>query len=227
MAELKHHTYETRDALAEGLASGIAAVLAGGIATRGRAWLAVSGGSTPKLVFRHLSACNIDWEKVTIILVDERIVPQDDQRSNARLVREHLLQGRASNAYFIPWITDLETREENAEASAPLLTVGDGCLDAVILGMGLDGHTASFFPGGDRLLSALDLEDRRNTIPIRAPNVPEDRLTLTLPYILDSRFLAIHIEGDEKRAVLDEAQSGTVRAVLRQSVAEVNLFWAP
>ena len=233
MGDIEFHTYETRDQLAEALATGIAGVLGGGIATRGSANLAVSGGNTPKLFFQHLSKTEIEWSGVKIRLVDERIVPPDHERSNAGLAKRHLMRNCAASAQLVPYTVDAETPEACADQSEPLMAIEDGRLDAVVLGMGTDGHTASFFPQGNRLLSALNLEDERNVIAMEAPGADEPRLTMTLPFILDARFIALNIEGDEKRRVYDEAMSATdplempVRAVLQQNVAPVHVFWAP
>ncbi|MEN0001428.1 MAG: 6-phosphogluconolactonase [Pseudomonadota bacterium] len=233
MVDLEFHEYEDRAQLAEALATGVAGVLAGGIATRGSANLAVSGGSTPKLFFQHLSQTSIEWSSVAIRLVDERIVPPDHERSNARLVRENLLANKAAAARLIPFAVDGATPEACAEASEPLMTIDDGRLDAAILGMGTDGHTASFFPQGNRLFRALDLENDQNVIAIEAPGAGEPRLTMTLPFILDARFVALHIEGAEKRAVYEKALSATdplempIRSVLQQSVTPIHVFWAP
>lgn len=233
MADIKHHTYDTREALAEGLAAGVAAVLAGGIATRGAASLAVSGGSTPKLFFKHLAAADIAWDKVTIILVDERIVPPDHKRSNARLVRETLLRDRAAAARFLAYDTEAESLEDIEAQAAGCVAQIAPRLDVAILGMGTDGHTASFFSRSKRLLTALDLETKNDIIATEIAGEDEARLTLTLPFLLDARFLGLHIEGEEKKAVLDEALAGRdqvempVRSVLLQSVTDLNIFWAP
>ncbi|WP_427025644.1 6-phosphogluconolactonase [Aureimonas ureilytica] len=232
--KLKRHTYETREALAEALAAGVAAVLGGGIATQGSAVLAVSGGSTPKLLFRHLSEADIDWSRVTVLLVDERWVPESSDRSNARLVRENLLRGRAAAAHLEPfYIEGLDALE-----AVPDLSKHFGGLprpfDAVILGMGTDGHTASFFPGGDKLTEAIDMGCPHAVLAMRAPGAGEPRVTLTLPRLADARFLALHIEGEDKRAVLEQALAGgpveemPVRAVLAAPREEpLQVFWAP
>ena len=233
-AAIKQHDYATREALAEALAGGIAAVLAGGIATRGSAVLAVSGGSTPKLLFQHLSRTEIEWERVTVLLVDERWVPESDERSNARLVRANLLQDKAAAAHLQPFFIE----GLSAEQAVPELSQSFGALprpfDAVVVGMGTDGHTASFFPGGDHLGQALDPASHEAVVAMRAPGAAEPRITLTLPRLADARFLALHIEGEDKRRVLGDALSEgsaeamPVRAVLRHPRSEpLQVFWAP
>ena len=233
-AETVHrHDYGDRQALAIALAAGIAAKLAGAVAERGEASLAVSGGSTPKLLFRLLADTDIAWDRVTVILVDERICPPDSDRANQRLVRENLLQGPAAAAHFVAYETGLDTPEANAERSGDLLAGIALPLDVVVLGMGGDGHTASFFPHGDRLADALAPEAGTRVVTMRAAGAGEPRLTLTLPVVLDATFLALHIEGEEKRDVLETALDGTdvdampVRAVLHQQATPVHVFWAP
>lgn len=232
-AGLHRHDYATRDQLAEALAAGVSAKLAGGIATRGHASLAVSGGSTPMRFFEVLSKAGLDWSSVMVLLVDERLVPPDHERANAGLVRRHLMQNRAAEARFVPYVVDGHTPAECARLSQAAFEQDGHRLDACILGMGTDGHTASFFPGGDRLAEALDPEGDDKVLPIFAEGAGEPRLTLTLPPILDARFVALHIEGAEKRTTLETALGGTdvdampVRAVLHQTATPVHVFWAP
>lgn len=230
---LHRHDYPDREALATGLAAGIAAKLAGAISERGQASIAVSGGSTPKRLFAVLSQADIAWDRVTVLLVDERICPPDSDRANQRLVRETLLQGPAAAAHFAPFETGLATPDENAARSAELFAGVPLPLDVAVLGMGTDGHTASFFPHGDKLSEALEMEGQRKVVAMKADGAGEPRLTLTLPVLLDARFLALHIEGEEKRGVFDTACAGAdthampVRAVLNQSGTPVHVFWAP
>ena len=215
----KERLFESRGSLSSALATDVANALQHHVRVKGRACLAVSGGSTPKLFFETLSRFDIPWSKITVTLVDERQVPETSPRSNARLVRENLLQNRAEGAKFIPLF-------ENPEAeSAPTL-------DVVVLGMGSDGHTASFFPEGDHLAEALDPKANKRVIGISAPAADEPRLTFTLPALLDASLLCLHIEGQEKRNVLDKALAEgpvaamPVRAVLR-SKKPLTLYWCP
>ena len=99
--------------------------------------------------------------------------------------------------------------------------------------MGDDGHTASFFPGGDRLAEALDPAGLPRVLPMRAPGAGEPRITLALPVLLAARHLYLHIEGAGKRVVLERALSADgageelpIRSLLRQATSPVPAYWA-
>jgi len=225
-------TFGDKDELALALADAVAENLNAGLAARGRAALAVSGGSTPARFFKALSQrTDIDWASVTVTLVDERWVGEDSDRSNARLVRANLLQGPAAAASFVPlWQGGVEPDAAGiAKANAAIAAIA--VLDAAILGMGNDGHTASFFPGGDTLDEALTAAGP--VLAIRAPGAGEPRVTLTLRRLLAADALYLHIEGNEKAEVLDKALGEgdiadmPVRAVLRQDHKPVTVFWCP
>ena len=226
--------FSSREDLAAGLAARVKEALEEAIALRGRAVLAVSGGSTPVLFFKALSKLEVAWEQVTVILVDERMVPASHERSNAKLVRENLLQNNAASAFFVPMFQgafdegDAAHQIETVMRRAQLVPA-----DFLILGMGDDGHTASFFPGGDHLADAIDPRQNALVLPMHADSAGEARLTLTLPVLLAARGLALHIEGQAKRAVLDSALAdGTaamdmpVRSVFENAGRAVEVFWA-
>lgn len=211
--------FENREALAKALADRVARGLSRAISRQGSAVLALSGGTTPALFFEHLSHEDISWEKVTVTLVDERQVDEQSQRSNAKLVKQVLLQNRARSARFVP----LYQNQNAAETLA---------LDVVVLGMGEDGHTASFFPGGDNLREALDLKSQSKVISMQAPAAGEPRLTFTLAALLKAKVLCLHVEGQKKHDVLAKAIAGTdvmempVRAVLHAD-HPLEIFWCP
>ncbi|MCP8896842.1 6-phosphogluconolactonase [Shinella daejeonensis] len=227
------HPFADSAILAEALADKVAETLAGGIAARGAASLAVSGGSTPKAFFKALSTRSLDWEKVTITLVDERFVPADNPRSNHLLVAGNLLQDKAARARFLPLYRPAENAGEAARiATADTATIGQP-FDVVILGMGTDGHTASFFPGGDRLAEAISATTPRGVITMEAEGAGETRLTFTFASLQDARFLALHIEGKGKKDVLEAAEADgpeadmPIRAILRRAQTPVDIYWAP
>lgn len=228
--ETAWHEFASPEELAEALAGTVAEHLAGAVKSRGHATLAVSGGSTPARFFRALSAKALAWDDVTIALVDERFVGADSERSNERLVRETLLQGPASNASFAG-LFSADSDPDEAAASAGRKIAGLPLpFDVVVLGMGLDGHTASFFPDAENLDALLDPSQTRVVMPVTAPSAGEPRLTLTLPILESARFLALHIEGEAKRDVLDAALSDArpaapVRRVLDAAASPPQIYW--
>jgi len=224
------HAFETREALAASLAAETATRLAGAVAARGVATLAVSGGTTPALLFDHLSRQAIDWGKVIVTLVDERFVPPDSPRSNEGLVRRGLLKNRAATARLVPLYRPVGSAEEALRNSTGELETLSWPLDVAILGMGTDGHTASFFPDAANLDALLDPTQTRVLALVEAASAGETRLTLTLPKLTSARFLALHIEGGEKRALIDGVLAGTqtppVAAVLAAAPRPVEIYWA-
>ncbi|UPG85671.1 6-phosphogluconolactonase [Luteibacter aegosomatis] len=231
-ATIQRHEFADKLTLADRLARDVAAKLDAGIRARGKATLAVSGGSTPKTMFAVLAEQEIDWSKVTVTLVDERWVDTDSDRSNARLVAEHLLHHEARTATFLP----LFDGAHKDDVDAALADVGQRIdalglpFDVVILGMGGDGHTASFFPGGDHLAEATDPNGTQTVLSMRAEGAGEPRITLTLPKVLDTRALFLHIEGADKKDVLAKAEAGEdfpIRSVLTHARVALDVYWAP
>jgi 6-phosphogluconolactonase len=228
------HSFTGCQAQASALAERVAERLRHGLERRDRAVLAVSGGSTPKDFFEQLSRQELDWAKVQVTLVDERWVPESDARSNARLVHAHLLQRAAARAQFIPLYTGDASPEAGLAAAEARIAALPLPFDAVVLGMGDDGHTASFFPGGDHLAAALDLQATARVLPMRAPAAGEPRITLTLPTLLDTGALYLLVRGENKRDLLADARLGLgaardypVRAVLTQQRVPVAVYWCP
>lgn len=228
------HSFTDGNAQAVALAERVAERLRNALVERGHAVLAVSGGSTPKAFFARLSRETLDWTKVQVTLVDERWVPDSDDRSNARLVKSLLLQHAASVAQFVPLYVDAPTPEQGLATVTARIDALKLPFDAVVLGMGDDGHTASFFPGGDHLAEALDLDGRVRVLPMRAPGAGEPRITLTLPTLLHTRALYLLVTGEHKRDLLadvrlglDTAKDYPVRAVLTQQHVPVAVYWCP
>lgn len=227
------HSIDTRAELAEQLADAVAKALTDALDARGAATLAVSGGSTPKAFFEALSTRPLHWEKVTITLVDERYVPANNPRSNHLLLAEHLLQDKAAEAQVLPLYKDGIHADEAAKLGTAQAEELGHPFDVVILGMGTDGHTASFFPGGDQLAEALDLSAPRQVMTMEAAGAGEPRLTFSFSALHDARLLVLHIEGEEKKTVLDAAMSGSdeakmpIRAVLNRAATPVDIYWAP
>ena len=202
------------------------------IARDGMASLAVSGGRTPLAFFETLSGAPIDWSRVAVTLVDERWVPETSDRSNAALVRHHMLKGPAAAARFVPLYTGAATPEDGLAEAAGRVAALPAPFAAVVLGMGDDGHTASFFPGAETLAAAIDSATPEILAAVRADAAGEPRITFTLPRLVSADTLVLHIEGMTKRAVLERACAGgpveelPIRSVLRAR-APLDVMWCP
>lgn len=227
-----HRHFANGEDLAAALAKAVAADLVAGISVHGAASMVVSGGTTPKRFFALLSQADLDWSRVAVTLADERWVDENNARSNAALVRRTLLQNRAAAARFVALIGG---RDENGPEALTAASAGISAMphpfDAVVLGMGADGHTASLFPGSEQLHEAL--ASVGPLIALTAPGAAEPRVTLTLPALLDARRLYLHIEGPEKAKTLSLARKAgpveavPVRAVLRQTSVPLAIYSCP
>lgn len=230
---IQRYVFENGAQMADTLANTVSDAVSAGIAERGRASLVLSGGGTPKPLFRQLAERPLAWGDVTITLSDERWVDEDSDDSNAAMLRRELLWGEAAAAEFIPLKTGHDTPEAAEAACAQRLAAMPAPYDLVILGMGTDGHTASLFPGDANLSAALDPDNRQVCIAARPPGAAQARMSLTLASLLNCRRLVLLIACEAKRAVLESAlQDGPVeempvRALLRQSAVPVDVFWAP
>jgi 6-phosphogluconolactonase len=230
-ASYQWHDFADRDALAAALSGTVAERLAQAISQRGEALLAVSGGTTPGRFFTALSKTDIDWSKVTATLVDERFVPPSSPRSNAALVAAKLLRNRAAAARFVPLFRKGETVNQAADDGEKAFRALPLPFDALMLGMGGDGHTASLFPDAEGLHALLDPASPRIIMPVHAASAGEPRLTLTLAAIVRARFVGLHIEGAEKRRAFEGAMGAgeekPIRAVIDALADPVEVFWAP
>ncbi len=226
------HEYPDAPALAAALAEYVAAAIERRLWRDGKAAIALSGGTTPVKFLQALSRRELDWKAVTVTLVDDRWVPATSPRSNASLLGANLLQGPAAAAKFVHLVNQAETPEAGRAAIEVAIAGLHLPFAAVVLGMGADGHTASFFPGGDHLAEALQPAAGRLVETMHATAAAEPRITLTLPIMLAADAIAIHIEGAAKRDVLAAAmQAGPleempIRAVLAQQPAPA-IFWCP
>jgi 6-phosphogluconolactonase len=215
-------TYPNVAAQAETAAYEVARALRDGLRNHGRASLVATGGRSPGPVYDRLRNEGLDWARVVVTLSDERCVPQDDPASNAGLVRRRLLQGEAAKAHLLPlWPAP---DPEALRALSPF--------DAMLLGMGEDGHIASLLPGDPALAAGLDPAS-----PVLVAPVPEGlgapplaRVTLTLSALLSTRAVFLLIAGEAKREVIARAQAGEdlpVRALIDQTRVPVRILWCP
>ena len=225
-------TFRDSEKLVAELANRIGQSLLKSIVAHGRASLAVSGGSTPKPLFKQLSTVDIPWQDVVITLVDERWVDPSDPASNEQLVRQYLLQDRAAAATFIGLKNSFPTAAQGEAQCEQELRKIPRPFTVLILGMGNDGHTASLFPGSTQLAAATDMNSGKTCMAVTPADAPHERMTLTLPAILNAEEIILHLTGSEKKEVLAKAQEAgpaeemPVRFVLRQEGTPVVVYWA-
>lgn len=228
-AGLVAHDFDTAQQLADALAETVAERLKQAISENGLATLVVSGGRSPVAFFQRLAAQPLEWSKVVISLADERFVPTEHADSNAGLLHRHLLQGPVAKAKFLGLYSVASSVEEAAQAADQALAELPP-IDVLILGMGDDGHTASLFPNSPNLSEALDLQSERRCLPMLAPSVPHQRLTLTRRLLASARSPILSVSGQAKLDTLRTALAGDdlaempVRAFLNPSL---EIYWCP
>ena len=230
MSNLHFHHFDNDDILALTLANTIAKNLKDAILEKGSASLVVSGGSTPKKLFKALSKIDLSWENVRIGLCDERWVTPHHNDSNEKLVRENLMVNYAARAAFVGMFIDSLEVDQAETACSEKIKSSLWPFDVVVLGMGDDAHTASLFPHNPKLKEAYESNDL--CIAIEPTTAPHLRMSLTLSAILSAQHLYLHFQGAKKIALYHEALSGKdtakmpIRAILHQLTKEVEVYTA-
>lgn len=228
---LTAHRYPSLDKLCRVLAADILSQLAAGIRLRGRATLVLSGGSTPAPLYEYLSQQAFAWEKVTITLTDERWVPSHDARSNQAMLVKTLLVNQASAATFLSFVDGAKDAQDAAYRVSQTLSQDDAPFDYVLLGMGLDGHTASLFPDAPELAEALAPEAGVHCCVLQPESSEVPRLSLTLPRLLRAERLGLLIRGDDKWVCYEQAYCGArvesmpVSAFFQQTQVPMGVYW--
>ena len=193
---------EDRDELYDELGHALMVVGIEANESRGVFHLALSGGSTPEPFYMRLVTDprfrSIPWKTTHVWIVDERRVPEDDEKSNFRMIRETLVDHVPIPQRFVHAMSVLEDDPVEAYEGQLKQHIEDLRLDFVVLGMGDDGHTASLFPGSP----ALKVHDRYITVNQGPAVTPPDRVTMTYPLLNSARQLAILVTGTEKAATL-------------------------
>ena len=193
--------YPDRDLMAMHLADKLASQLESYLNQHDDALLAVPGGTTPGPIFDVLSGVRLEWDKVRIVLTDERWVPEDHPRSNTALVRERLLTGHAAAATCLP-------------------------ISVLVLGMGTDMHIASLFPGAPGFQEAM--ASNAPILNILEPeDAPEVRVSLAAHVLDDAMTKHLVITGQDKRDALEKAvEMTTDKAPIRAIMSDLTVHWA-
>lgn len=219
--------FTTTEALDKALAQYVERALLGAVGSRGKASLVVSGGSTPRGFFKHLADKTLPWQSIDITLADERWVPVNHPDSNERQLLA-LLPEQISDRFL-----SLRGEGEDALAQAAFLNrrlVNYPPFDIVILGMGIDGHTASLFPDAPQISEGLDITNPKACLVVDPPQAPHQRISMSLGRLLRSQQVIVHLTGAQKAEVLAEAWRGNdpyrfpIAAVLHQQRTPVSIF---
>ena len=205
-------TFADGQAWADACAARLTDALAAALTDTGKAIFAGSGGSTPAPIYRRMAGADLDWSRIAVTLIDERYVPETSPDSNAALLKQTLLTGPAAAARFVPLFQPAVTVDRAAALAAHALAAEGGKLDAVLLGMGEDGHICSMFPNSPTLKTLLSPALRPTVLGVphgrdgTAPSL--ERLTINLPYLMSARRVVLAITGAAKRAVFEREAAG-------------------
>ena len=220
---------DDENVLAKKLAVSVCKQLKICLAEKNKACLAVSGGATPIAFFQQLSQQELDWAKVTVVLVDERWLPTDHKDSNEKLVHDHLIQNNAKKAYFLGLKNSAELPSEGIMDCETQLRTQIDHIDVVVLGMGSDGHTASWFAGSTKLAALLDSDTSAWCLPIEDSFLPQPRMSLTWRFIKRAEKIYLHFTGEDKHKVFVQAceeisEQLPVSHVLHQDGININVY---
>lgn len=222
------------DRLAASVAARLQAACAGGVASRGRAVLALAGGRTPLPLYARLAACPLPWSRVTLLPTDERCVPHGHPACNLSAITALF----GATGLGLESLTTADGDPTRSEVAArTMLARHRDPFDAVVLGMGDDAHTASLFPGAPQLDAALDLASSVDACRIDPQPLPVDapypRISLTAARLLRAHSLHLVVTGAHKREVLQQAiasadpQRHPIAAILHAPGALLHLHWSP
>lgn len=205
---MKHHVQSSADAAAGKAAKVIADLLNEALSSRPSASVAFSGGSTPNRMFQYLTQQDIDWTRVEIFQVDERIAPAGDPARNLSTLKRNLLDRidiPEQQIHAMPVeATDLDWSLDSYAGQLKTAAGDPPQLDIVHLGLGGDGHTASL-PPGDSVLNSNRLVD------ICADFNGYRRMTLTFPVLNQARSIVWLVTGFDKNSMLERLLSGDTK----------------
>lgn len=224
---LNWHEDSSPQAQASAVAETIVAALQAAIDQHGAASLALSGGRGPELFLRELEQADLDWDRVTITLVDERWVPAEDSQSNAGLIRR-CMPGVVQRARWLPLYRG-ESLEADARAAQQMLAELVP-LDVLVLGMGDDGHTASLFPHMPGLADYLSPDGEQLCVAVPAEGERLARLSMTASAIQTASTQLLVITGEGKRRTLDKAlqqQDALAMPIEAFLTAPLDIFYSP
>lgn len=231
--ELPLFAFENRDSACKSTADALAAFARAAISDGRRARIALSGGSSPAPAYRGFAEMDLDWSQVDIALVDDRWVDLDNAGSNEAMIRAAFESAKGVTIWGMktPHDTPFEGQSEREQEYANLRP-----FDAIVLGMGPDAHTASWFPGSPQLETCLSVDTNQTLMGVDASAAPVAapfnlRMTMTLPAVAQAGQIIVLLFGEDKKQVLADALNtdvtqAPIRAVLEACGDQIVVFWA-
>lgn len=210
MTNMNLKRFKDKAALVDAATAHLSTVLDDALRARGRASAMLSGGSSPKPIYETLAKKPLAWDGVSISLVDERWVPRGATGSNADFIQNCFVGTEAERALFVPLYNGDASPDAGLAAAEQALALMAQPFDLCVLGMGMDGHTASWFPYSGGLVPALDPKNTATLAAIDATGCEvagdhTDRITLTFSAIAASRNIILLLPSAEKLSVFKAA----------------------
>ena len=224
----KYYIFEDNNKLVTSFSSEIEKLLKNILLKKEEAWVVVCGGSTPIDLFVSLSNKTIDWGRVNITLTDERLVPINNEKSNEGMVADYLLQNKASKANLFGLNNIVNIKQHKSSNTCFLDSIDE--IDLLILGMGSDGHTASFFSQDPNLPSILNLNNKDSISYVELPSSLVSRVTLNYSVLSKSKKTCLYITGEDKKITLSLALKSNNPleypiAIFLKKV--IDIYWSP
>ncbi|WP_313588392.1 6-phosphogluconolactonase [Aquidulcibacter sp.] len=226
-------SFPSRSAAEEALAAALEAGVRDAHADGRRARIALSGGSSPELAYRAFAAKDLDWSKVDIALVDDRWVDLDQAGSNQAMI-ERAFASATGITIFGMKLPNASPKLAQAELDGVYRALRP--FDVIVLGMGPDAHTASWFPASPDLAACLDSQGSATVLGVDASLAPvaapyPERMTVTLPVVSEAQQILILLFGADKKQILQQAleapvTNAPIKAVLEASGAKCIALWA-
>ena len=189
----------------------IASAIKAKLATAARATLIASGGTSPIDCYRSLAQFDLPWDRVDVILSDERQVALDDNQRNTKMLRQNLKQSLATSCV----IHEIDAYDHLPTPAA-----------ITLLGMGEDGHFASIFPDIPELAQTVDLSSCRTIYEVRTRASSVPRTTLSLSALCNSQLILLLVFGDKKLNLIDRPDGLPIEHLFNQSTTPVEVIWS-
>ncbi|MGC1508422.1 6-phosphogluconolactonase [Ketobacter sp.] len=214
-----------KDQLPTQAAKSLASIIVASVKNRGHCYCALSGGSSPKPMLSALAQENLPWNDVSFLLVDERWSNEASQQ-NISMITEFVTQTGKQNIDVFSLLLETEF-ESNLAACEQLAQSLPQQLDLIVLGMGLDGHTASLFPDAEEYQSAMTSSQRY--VSVTPPEAPHRRISMSFDWISRARHVALYIPGKDKlscfETILNQSESiSPIKELVLQAPEKLTVF---